>query len=141
MPARAPAAKVAHKKRRVTRGVPVGAIINCADNTGAKKLRVIQVVGVKTRLRRLPAACVGDHIKVTVYKGPFKLRKQVLDAVLVRQRAPIRRPSGERVIFEDNAAVLITSEGQPMGTEIRGPIALEVADLWPRIANMATLIY
>ena len=138
---RLPSSVTVHKRRKITRGVPVGAIINCADNTGAKKLKVIQVVGVKTRIRRIPAACVGDHIKVTVYKGPFKLRKQVLDAVLVRQKAPIRRPSGERVMFEDNAAVLITAEGQPMGTEIKGPVSIEAADLWPKIANMATLIY
>ena len=141
MPPRSSAPMAAHKRRKVRKAIPVGAIVECADNTGAKKLKVVQVVGAKTRLRRLPSAGIGDHVKVTVYKGPFKLRKQVLDAVIVRQRAPYRRPSGEHVMFEDNAAVLITPEGQPMGTEIRGPIAVEAADLWPKLANIASLIY
>ncbi|MFQ5711076.1 MAG: 50S ribosomal protein L14 [Candidatus Geothermarchaeales archaeon] len=129
------------RRPKITRSVPVEAVISCADNTGAKKLKVVQVLGYKGRLRRIPAACVGDHIKVVVIKGPFKLRKQVLDAILVRQKAPIRRASGVRVMFEDNAAVLITPDGQPMGTEVRGPIAVEAADIWPRLANMASIIH
>ncbi len=128
------------KRQRITRAVPVGSIVNCADNSGAKKLKIIQVVGYKGRLKRRPAACVGDHIKVSVYQGPYRLRKQVLDAVLVRQKFPIRRPDGTRVMFEDNAAVLITPEGNPMGTEIKGPVAKEAADLWSKIASMATII-
>ncbi len=132
--------EVLFRRPKITRAVPVGSIINCADNTGARKLKVIQVVGYKGRLKRRPAACVGDHIKITVYQGPFKLRKKVLDAVLIRQKFPIRRPDGVRIMFEDNAAVLITSDGNPMGTEIKGPVAREAADLWPRIANMAPLI-
>jgi len=128
------------RRPKITRSVPVGTIVNCADNSGAKKLKIIQVVGYKGRLKRRPAACVGDHLKVTVYIGPYKLRKQVLDAVLVRQKFPIRRPDGTRVMFEDNAAVLITPDGNPMGTEIKGPVAKEAADLWSRIATMATLI-
>jgi large subunit ribosomal protein L14 len=141
MPAYRTGKEVFMRRPRITRGVPVGAKINCADNSGAKKLKVIHVVGYKGRLRRLPAACVGDHLKVTVSSGPFKLRKQVLDAILVRQRAPVRRASGMRVMFEDNAAVLISPEGQPMGSEIKGPVAVEAADIWPRLANMASMLY
>ncbi|NIN53147.1 MAG: 50S ribosomal protein L14 [Nitrososphaeria archaeon] len=129
------------RRPKITRSLPLEAVINCADNTGAKKLKVVQVLGYKGRLRRIPAACVGDHIKVTVTSGPFKLRKQVLDAILVRQKASIRRVSGIRVMFEDNAAVLITPDGQPMGTEIKGPVAVEAADIWPRLANMASIIH
>lgn len=129
------------RRPKITRSLPLEAVINCADNTGAKKLKVVQVLGYKGRLRRIPAACVGDHIKVTVTSGPFKLRKQVLDAILVRQKASIRRVSGIRVMFEDNAAVLITPDGQPMGTEIKGPVAAEAADIWPRLANMASIIH
>lgn len=128
------------RRPKIFRGVPVGSVINCADNTGAKKLKVIGVVGLKTRLRRRPAATVGDQIKVTVKVGPPQLRKQVLDAVLVRQRAPIRRPSGVVISFEDNAAVLISPDGQPKGTEIKGPIAKEAAEMWPRVAAMASII-
>lgn len=132
--------EAAKGKYKVTRAVPVGSYIVCADNTGAKILKVVQVVGYKGRLRRRPAACVGDHIKVTVYSGPAKLRKKVLDAVLIRQRYPIRRRNGMRVMFEDNAAVLITPEGELMGTEIRGPVSLEAANLWPKIASASIMV-
>ena len=132
--------EILSRRPKITKAVPVGSIVKCADNTGAKQLKIIQVVGYKGRLKRRPSACVGDHLKVTVYAGPYKLRKKVLDAVLVRQKSPIRRPDGTRIMFEDNAAVLITPEGNPMGTEIKGPIAAEAADLWSRIANMASLI-
>ena len=132
--------EVLSRRPKITRAVPVGSYVRCTDNTGAKQLKVIQVVGYKGRLKRRPSACVGDHLKVTVYIGPYKLRKKVLDAVLVRQKSPVRRPDGTRVMFEDNAAVLITPEGNPMGTEIKGPIAAEAADLWSRIANMSSLI-
>ncbi|MCD6511961.1 MAG: 50S ribosomal protein L14 [Thaumarchaeota archaeon] len=124
----------------VTRSIPVGAMINCADNTGAKKIQVIQVFGYKGRLRRLPAARVGDLVKVVVKKGPIELRKQTLSAVIVRQKYPIRRPSGLRVMFEDNAAVIVTPEGEVKGTDIKGPVAMEAAENWPRIANLASII-
>lgn len=127
-------------RRKLTRGIPVGAVVNCCDNTGAKTLKVIGVVGYKGRRRRLPAAAVGDMIVVTVKKGPADLRKQVLYAVLVRQRQPYRRPDGTRICFEDNAAVLVTPEGEPRGTEIKGPIAKEVTERWPRIANIASIV-
>tara|TARA_B100001013_G_scaffold331516_1_gene247141 strand:- start:172 stop:591 length:420 start_codon:yes stop_codon:yes gene_type:complete len=128
------------RRPKIIKVLPVGAVIKCADNSGAKKLRIIQVMGYKGRLRRIPSSCVGDQLKVTVVEGPFKLRKQVLDAVLIRQRAPVKRPSGIRVKFEDNAAILISADGQPIGSEIKGPVAIEAADIWPRIASMATMI-
>jgi large subunit ribosomal protein L14 len=114
--------------------------VNCADNSGAKVLRVIQVIGYRGRLRRRPAATVGDKLAVVVRKGPPEMKKQIFYAVLVRQRYPFRRPSGVRVSFEDNAAVLITPEGDVKGTDIHGPVAAEAAERWPRIANIASII-
>lgn len=55
-------------------GLPVGAVMNCADNTGAKNLYVISVCGIKGRLNRLPAAGVGDMVLATVKKGKPELR-------------------------------------------------------------------
>ncbi|MGC8568680.1 MAG: 50S ribosomal protein L14 [Nitrososphaeria archaeon] len=124
----------------ITRAIPVPAVINCADNTGAKKLKVIQVVGYKGRLRRIPAAAVGDEIVVVVKVGTPEVRKQIFHAVVVRQKYPIRRLNGERISFEDNAAVLITPEGELKGTEVRGPVAMEAAEKWPRLANIAYMI-
>ena len=97
----------------VTRSIPVGANITCADNSGAKILEVINVPRHKTRASRLPAAAVGDFCNVVVKKGPAELRKQVYGAVIVRQKYAVRRLNGVRVCFEDNAAVLIISATTP----------------------------
>jgi ribosomal protein L14 len=80
--------------------LPVGAVVNCADNTGAKNLYVISVKGVKGRLNRLPAAAVGDMVMATVKKGKPDLRKKVMPAVIVRQRKPWRRKDGVFMYFE-----------------------------------------
>jgi large subunit ribosomal protein L23e len=81
-------------------GLPVGAVVNCADNTGAKNLYVISVKGVKGRLNRLPAAAVGDMVMATVKKGKPDLRKKVMPAVIVRQHKPWRRKDGVFMYFE-----------------------------------------
>lgn len=127
-------------KTYITRAIPLNAVINCADNTGAKTLRVIQVTGAKSRLKRVPAASVGDHVLCVVKRGPPDLRKQTFGAVIIRQKYPVRRLSGLRISFEDNAAVLVTPEGELKGTDIKGPVADEAAERWPRIANLASII-
>ena len=63
-------------KFRISLGLPVGAVINCADNTGAKNLYIIAVKGIKGRLNRLPAAGAGDLVLATVKKGKPELRKK-----------------------------------------------------------------
>lgn len=63
-------------KFRVSLGLPVGAVINCADNTGAKNLFVIAVFGIRGRLNRLPSAGVGDMFVASVKKGKPELRKK-----------------------------------------------------------------
>jgi len=75
-----------------------------------------------------------------VTKGTPEMRRQVLKAVIVRQRKPIRRPSGTRVKFDDNAAVVVDEDANPRGTEIKGPIAREVAERFGSIASTATMI-
>ncbi|HJU59841.1 MAG TPA: 50S ribosomal protein L14 [Nitrososphaeraceae archaeon] len=124
----------------ITRALPVTTELVCADNTGAKTLRIAQVTKYKGRHSRMPSATVGDLVTVTVKKGPAQLRKQIFGAVIIRQKYPIRRLSGLRVTFEDNAAVLVTPEGEIKGTDIKGPVAAEAAEKWPRIANLAPLI-
>ena len=124
----------------ITRGLLAGSKISCADNTGAKQLRLINVIGYKSRLRRMPSACVGDMILVSVTKGVPDLRRQILPAVIVRTRRSFRRPEGTRIQFEDNAAVIMTPEGELKGTEIKGPVAREAAERWPRVANLASII-
>merc|ERR1711907_910583 len=110
-------------KYRVTLGLPVGALINCADNTGAKNIYIIAVKGWGARLNRLPSACSGDMVMATVKKGKPDLRKE-----------------GTWVYFEDNAGVIVNPKGEMKGSAITGPVAKECADLWPRIASAANCI-
>ncbi|MEM1942882.1 MAG: 50S ribosomal protein L14 [Candidatus Caldarchaeum sp.] len=131
---------ILERRPNLPRTVVLGSLVNCADNSGAQVLKIIQVHGLTARLRRVPAACVGDMLSVTVKKGPIDLRKKPMHAVLVRQRKPYRRRDGTWISFEDTAAVIITPEGDLKGTEIKGPVAREAAERWPRIANAATMI-
>jgi large subunit ribosomal protein L14 len=125
---------------KISRGLPVGSLIRCADNSGAKMLRLIQVLGYKGRLRRLPEASVGDVVIASVRKGTPDMRKKLFRAVIIRQKRPFRRLEGNWVQFEDNAAVIITPEGEMKGSEIRGPVAREAAERWPRIASASSII-
>eukprot|EP00171_Calliarthron_tuberculosum_P008250 IDg8250t1 len=122
-------------KFRVSLGLPVGAVINCADNTGAKNLYIISVTKIKGRLNRLPSAGVGDMVLATVKKGKPELRKKVAPAVVIRQRKAWRRRDGTFLYFEDNAGVIVNIKGELKGSAITGPVAKECADLWPRIGK------
>merc|ERR1712221_14635 len=99
-------------KFRISLSCPVGAVMNCADNTGAKNLYVIAVYGIRGRLNRLPAGCSGDMVLASVKKGKPELRKKVMPAVIIK--------------------------GEMKGSAITGPVAKECADLWPRIASNAS---
>jgi len=65
-------------KFRISLACPVGAVMNCADNTGAKNLYVIAVYGIRGRLNRLPAGCSGDMVLASVKKGKPELRKKAM---------------------------------------------------------------
>ncbi len=125
---------------QVTKGLPTGARLACVDNTGARIVEIVSVKHIKTGHRRYPSAGVGDMVTVTVKKGKPEMKRQLFNAVIVRQRMPYRRPDGTRIQFEDNAAVIVTPEGDPKGSAIKGPIAREAAERWPRIASTASMI-
>ncbi|HLF17231.1 MAG TPA: 50S ribosomal protein L14 [Candidatus Thermoplasmatota archaeon] len=125
----------------VTRGLPRGARMEVIDNTGAKEVEIVMVPKIGGVLKRYPAAGVGDLIVVSVKKGTPEMRRQVLYAVIVRQKRPFKRPDGSTVRFEDNACVIINEEdGEVKGSQIKGPVAREAAQRWPRIAATATTI-
>ncbi len=126
--------------RKITRALPTGAIVPVADNSGARMVMVISVKGHKTRLRRQPAAKVGDMVVCSVKKGSPKLRRQIVHAVVIRQKKPYKRADGSWVTFEDNAVVITNETGEPRGSEIRGTVSKEAADAWPRIASAARII-
>lgn len=127
-------------KARVVRSLPSGARVACIDNSGAKVIEIISVMGSGGVRRRLPKAGVGDLVVASVKKGTPEMRKQKVYAVIVRQRQPYRRPSGMRVSFEDNAAVITNEKGEPKGSDIKGPVAKEAAERWSKIASLASII-
>ena len=127
-------------KARTSYGVQNGTRISIADNSGAKIAAIIMVDHYKGRIRRLPKATIGDVVTVTIKKGKSELRGNILKCIIIRQKMMIRRVDGTRLCFEDNAGVIISKEGDPKGTEIRGPIAREAAELYPRLASISSLI-
>jgi large subunit ribosomal protein L14 len=124
----------------ISRALPKGARLTCADNTGAKIVEIVAVLKYKGVRRRLPAGGVGDILVVTVKKGTPELRKQLFNAVIIRQRRPYRRPDGTTVAFEDNAVVICAPNGDLKGTDIKGPVAREAAERWAQIAAKASMI-
>jgi large subunit ribosomal protein L14 len=125
---------------KVSKSLPIGARLNCIDNTGAREVEIVSVKGFKGVRRRLASAGVGDMVVISVKKGTADMRREVTTAVVVRQKKEYRRANGLRVKFEDNAAVIITEDGILKGSEIRGPIAKEAADIWPAIGSAASII-
>ena len=118
-------------------GLQVGTQVKCADNSGARIVEVIAVKGYKGRIRRVPFATIGDMVIVTVKKGTPNMRRQILPAIVIRQRKPFRRANGLIVEFEDNACVLITDKNEPKASEIKGAVAKEIGEKYPKISTIA----
>lgn len=127
-------------KNDITRCLPVGAVLNCADNTGAKKLKIASIKGFKGSKRRNLSAGIGDMVMCSVIEGAPDIKKTVVPAVIVRQKKEYLRPTGERIKFSDNAAVVMTPEGSMKGTEISGPIAREALERWTDISGAASVV-
>ncbi len=112
-------------------------VLNVADNSGAKKVLCIRVLG-GTRRRY---ARIGDVIVVTVKEAipHSKVKKgDVMRAVVVRTAKELKRPDDTRVKFDDNSAVLLSGSGEPIGTRIFGPVARELRNLgYMKIVSLA----
>ena len=128
-------------KANITRGLSHGSVLDTCDNSGAKTIKITSVKKTQTVKGRKPQCGVGDIVMASVVKGRPEMRKQVVFAVIVRQRKEFQRPDGTRVCFEDNSAVVLKDEkGNPKGTIFKGPIAKEVAVRWPAVAKVASII-
>jgi len=128
-------------KTRAMKALNVGSYIETCDNSGAKIIKITAVKGHKTVKGRIAAARVGDLVMAAVKKGKPDIRKQVVFAVIVRQKKEYKRPDGTRIKFEDNAAVVLKDDkGNPKGTTFKGPISKEATDRWPAIAKIASII-
>ena len=111
--------------------------LRVADNTGAKEILCFKVLGGSRR----KYASIGDQIVITVKKalpGGMVKKGEVHRAVVVRTKKEVCRKDGSRIRFDENAAVLLNSAGEPRGTRIFGPVARELRDSgFMRIVSMA----
>ena len=111
--------------------------LKVADNSGAKEVLCFKILGGSKRRY----ASIGDLIVVTVKNaipGGTVKKGDVTRAVVVRTRKEVRRRDGSYIRFDDNAAVLLTSAGEPRGTRIFGPVARELRDGgYMKIVSMA----
>lgn len=111
-------------------------VLDVADNSGARKVMCIKVLGGSHRRY----ARVGDIVKVAVKEAipRGKVKKgDVVNAVVVRTRKGVRRGDGSVIRFDNNAAVLLNNQEQPIGTRIFGPITRELRERFMKIISLA----
>lgn len=112
-------------------------VLNVADNSGAKIVQCIKVLGGSKRRY----ASIGDVIKVSVKEAAprGKVKKgDVYNAVVVRVAKGVRRPDGSLIKFDDNAAVMLNTKNEPIGTRIFGPVTRELrGDKFMKIVSLA----
>ena len=101
--------------------------LNVADNTGAKELMCIQVLGGSTRRYARIGDVIVASVKVAAPGGQVK-KGDVVHAVVVRTRTAQQRPDGSHIRFDDNAAVILRDDREPRGTRIFGPVARELRE-------------
>jgi len=125
---------------KIPRALQTGSKMVCADNTGARVVQIVSVFGYHGVKNRQPKMGIGDLATVSVKKGTPDMKRKLVRAVVVRQKKEFRRPNGLRVSFEENAMILLNDNGDPRGTDIKGPVAREVAERFPKVGSMATII-
>jgi len=101
--------------------------MNVADNTGAKQIGVIRVLGGSVRRSGGIGDIVVASVKVATPGGMVK-KGDVIKAVIVRTKQPKKRADGTHIRFDDNAAVIINKDNNPIGTRIFGPVARELRE-------------
>ena len=109
--------------------------LEVADNTGAKKVRMIRRIGQNKK-----TATVGDiivcHVKESTTEASVK-KGTVVRAVVVRTRSPLKRRDGSYLRFDENAVVIVNNDGTPKGTRIFGPVARELRQKYMKIISLA----
>jgi large subunit ribosomal protein L14 len=121
----------------VIKTLTLGSVIPCTDNSGAKMVNVVGARGYRGTRGRNPRVGVGDIVIASVRKGKPDMVKKVVKGLVVRQKKEYRRANGMRVMFEDNAVVLVSDEFLPLGTEIKGVVAREIAERFPKVAAIS----
>jgi large subunit ribosomal protein L14 len=101
-------------------------MLTVADNTGAKKVMCIRVLGGSKKYAKIGDTIIAV-VKEAIPNMPIK-RSDIVRAIVVRTKKTIRRPDGMYIRFDDNAAVLVNAENNPRGTRVFGPVAREIRD-------------
>ncbi|NIM70036.1 MAG: 50S ribosomal protein L14 [Xanthomonadales bacterium] len=117
--------------------IQMQSMLAVADNSGARRLQCIKVLGGSKRRY----ASIGDVVKVTVKdaipRGKVK-KGEIYDALIVRTKAGVRRPDGSLIRFDGNAAVLLSPKLEPIGTRIFGPVTRELrSEQFMKIVSLA----
>lgn len=121
----------------IVKTLTTATMLPCSDNSGAKMIYVIGALRYKGARGTYPKVGIGDIVIASVRKGKPDMIKKVVKALIVRQKKEFRRANGSRVFFEDNAAVLVSDDFLPVGTEIKGVVAREIAERFPKVAAIS----
>ncbi len=118
--------------------IQLGSVLKAADNTGAKKLKVIHLYGGSrrrfSRISDIVQAAVDESEPTGVVKD-----KEIVRVLIVRTKKEFRRPDGSYVRFDDNAGIIIDEDGNPRGTRVFGPVAREIKEGgYAKIVSLAT---
>ena len=109
--------------------------LEVADNTGAKKVRMIRRIGQNKK-----TASIGDiivcHVKESTTEASVR-KGTVVRALVVRTKSPVRRRDGSYLRFDENACVIVNDDGTPKGTRIFGPVARELRQKYMKIISLA----
>lgn len=112
------------------------AIITVADNSGARTIRCFRILGGSRKRYAHLGDVIVASVQVAEPRKPIK-KKDVVKAVVVRTRAPIRRADGSLVRFDENAAVIIDEKGEPKATRVFGPLPRELKERFPAVFSLA----
>ena len=111
-------------------------MLTVADNTGAKKIMCIRILGDNKKYAKIGDTIIGV-VKEALPNMPVK-RSDVIRAVIVRTKKSIRRPDGMYIRFDDNAAVIVNMDNNPRGTRVFGPVAREIREKnYSKIVSLA----
>jgi large subunit ribosomal protein L14 len=111
-------------------------ILTVADNTGAKKIMCIRVLGGDKKYAKIGDTIIGV-VKEALPNMPIK-RSDIVRAIVVRTKKSVRRQDGMYIRFDDNAAVLVNVDSNPRGTRVFGPVAREIRDKnYSKIVSLA----
>ncbi|MGC8669789.1 MAG: uL14 family ribosomal protein [Candidatus Micrarchaeia archaeon] len=126
---------------KISRTLVPSSVLNCADNTGAKTLMIINRLGKGgNRKGRYSKSGIGDIVIASVKSGSPQYIKKKVRVMIIRQKQPLRRPNGMRVRFEDNAGILVNDADLPVGTEVKGAMAREVVLRNIKLAGIASRV-